>query len=122
MRTDTARRESRGEVITHVYCQATDGPTRRTHAATCVFLVAVLFLGISAMMLPGIEGFTASNYVLSIALILAISYRWIGLAAYGIASMLLAVRVTAKTAGPAPPGRIRPTDADVRFQAISPKL
>lgn len=64
-------------------------------------VVATVYLGISAMMLPGIEGFAASSYVLSNALILTIAYGWIGLAAYALASFLLLVReAVPKGAGP----------------------
>lgn len=53
-------------------------------------LAAAVVLGVSAMMLPGIEGFSASNYVLSNALALAVAYNWLGLALYAVLSMMVA--------------------------------
>ncbi|HYT17670.1 MAG TPA: hypothetical protein VEO18_05410 [Thermoplasmata archaeon] len=43
---------------------------------------SALILGVSGMMLPGSDGFAQSNYALNAALILGISYSWIGVGAY----------------------------------------
>ena len=43
---------------------------------------SALILGVSGMMLPGSDGFAQSQYVLNTALILGISYSWIGVGAY----------------------------------------
>jgi hypothetical protein len=43
---------------------------------------SALILGISGMMLPGSDGFAQAQFVLNTALILGISYSWIGVGAY----------------------------------------
>jgi hypothetical protein len=43
---------------------------------------SALILGVSSMMLPGSDGFAQTNYALNAALILGISYSWIGVGAY----------------------------------------
>jgi len=43
---------------------------------------AAFILGISGMMLPGADGFAQNQFVLNAALILGISYSWIGVGAY----------------------------------------
>ncbi len=50
-------------------------------------LVAALILGVSGMMLPGADGFAQYNYQLNTALILGISYAWIGVGAYVAATV-----------------------------------
>jgi len=43
---------------------------------------SALILGVSGMMLPGSDGFAQAQFVLNAALILGISYSWIGVGAY----------------------------------------
>ena len=43
---------------------------------------AAFILGVSGMMLPGADGFAQNQFVLNAALILGISYSWIGVGAY----------------------------------------
>src|SRR2546426_10075860 len=43
---------------------------------------SALILGISGMMLPGADGFAQSSFTLNTALILGMSYSWIGVGAY----------------------------------------
>ncbi len=52
-------------------------------------VAAALILGISGMMLPGSEGFAQSQagYTLNTALILGISYGWIGVGGYVVATI-----------------------------------
>jgi len=48
---------------------------------------SALILGISGMMLPGADGFAQTNFALNTALILGISYSWIGIGAYVAATI-----------------------------------
>src|SRR5437899_7061928 len=48
---------------------------------------SALILGVSGMMLPGADGFAQTNYALNAALILGISYSWIGIGAYVAATI-----------------------------------
>src|SRR5256712_1440497 len=43
---------------------------------------SAFILGVSGMMLPGADGFAQSQFILNAALILGISYSWIGIGAY----------------------------------------
>ena len=43
---------------------------------------SAVILGLSGMMLPGSDGFAQTNFTLNTALILGISYSWIGVGAY----------------------------------------
>src|SRR3989475_2945322 len=44
-------------------------------------------LGVSGMMLPGADGFAQDHFILNAALILGISYSWIGIGAYVAATV-----------------------------------
>src|SRR5207245_8196012 len=48
---------------------------------------SAFILGVSGMMLPGADGFAQSQFVLNAALILGISYSWIGIGAYVAATV-----------------------------------
>ncbi len=48
---------------------------------------SAFILGVSGMMLPGSDGFAQSQFVLNAALILGISYSWIGIGAYVAATV-----------------------------------
>jgi hypothetical protein len=48
---------------------------------------SAVVLGISGMMLPGSDGFAQTNFALNTALILGISYSWIGVGAYVAATI-----------------------------------
>jgi hypothetical protein len=48
---------------------------------------SAMILGVSGMMLPGSDGFAQTNFTLNTALILGISYSWIGVGAYVAATI-----------------------------------
>jgi len=48
---------------------------------------SAFILGVSGMMLPGADGFAQSQFILNAALILGISYSWIGIGAYVAATV-----------------------------------
>src|SRR2546429_666152 len=48
---------------------------------------SAFILGASGMMLPGADGFAQSQFVLNAALILGMSYSWIGIGAYVAATV-----------------------------------
>src|SRR5881409_3948298 len=48
---------------------------------------SAFILGVSGIMLPGADGFAQSQFVLNAALILGISYSWIGIGAYVAATV-----------------------------------
>lgn len=45
-------------------------------------VVAAVILGLSGIMLPGVDGFAQTNFRLSTALILGMSYSWLGVGIY----------------------------------------
>lgn len=51
-------------------------------------IIAAIFASVAAVMLPASEGFLQSNFQLNTALILILSYSWIGLAGYLTGSMI----------------------------------
>lgn len=55
-------------------------------------IVAVGYVAISAVLIPGVYGFLERNYLLNTTAILALSYGWLGLALYALASVFIAVR------------------------------
>src|SRR3989449_2797694 len=57
-------------------------------------LVAVVFVAVSSMLLPGaaVGGYLEANYKLDAAAILAISYGWLGLILYALASVYYVLR------------------------------
>jgi hypothetical protein len=55
-------------------------------------IVAVGYVAISAMMLPGITGFLQTNFVLNTSIILALSYGWLGLISYALLSVYSVLR------------------------------
>ncbi len=54
--------------------------------------VAVAFVAISSMLLPGVGGFLNTNYELNTGAVLAISYGWLGLILYALASVYYVLR------------------------------
>src|SRR3989442_2772279 len=48
---------------------------------------SAFILGVSGMILPGADGFAQSQFILNAALILGISYSWIGIGAYVAATV-----------------------------------
>ncbi len=52
---------------------------------------SALILGVSGMMLPGSDGFAQAQFILNTALILGISYSWIGVGAYIAATVVALV-------------------------------
>ena len=63
-----------------------------TRALAGPALVAALFAGIAASMLPASGGFLQANFKLNTALILMMAWSWIGLAFYWAASSSVAMR------------------------------
>lgn len=55
-------------------------------------VVAALYVAIAAMMLPGVSGFLEANFVLNTFVILTLSYGWLGLILYAVASAILILR------------------------------
>lgn len=54
--------------------------------------VAVAFVAVSSMLLPGVGGFLSYNYVLNTAAILGLSYGWFGLLMYALLSVYYVMR------------------------------
>jgi len=55
-------------------------------------LVAVVFVAVSSMLLPGVDQYLVANYKLNAAAILALSYGWLGLILYALASVYYVLR------------------------------
>ena len=53
---------------------------------------AVAFVSLSAMLLPGVGGFLTTNFMINTAAILALSYSWLGLMVYALASIYYVLR------------------------------
>src|SRR3989454_9482340 len=68
-----------------------------------------LILGASGMMLPGADGFAQSQFVLNAALILGMSYSWIGIGAYVAATVAALV----SRSGGEGVGKLRPGGIEV---------
>lgn len=70
---------------------------RRMRATVSLYIagpaaVAALFVGLSGILLPATEGMLQSLHQLNTTMILAMSYGWIGLAAYAILSVVALLR------------------------------
>ena len=52
-------------------------------------VVAVVYVAIAAMLLPGVAGFLEANYTFNTGVILFLSYGWLGLVLYTISSIYL---------------------------------
>src|SRR5947209_16125640 len=55
-------------------------------------LVAVAFVAVSSMLLPGVRDFLVFNYTLNTGAILALSYGWLGLVLYTLVSIYYILR------------------------------
>ncbi|HEX9566399.1 MAG TPA: hypothetical protein VGA48_02235, partial [Thermoplasmata archaeon] len=55
-------------------------------------LVAVVFVAVSSMLLPGVGDFLMFNYKLNASAILALSYGWLGLLLYALVSVYYVLR------------------------------
>ena len=55
-------------------------------------VLACIVLGISAAMLPAVEGMLETYFELNTALILGLAYSWIGIAAYFVAALVAVIR------------------------------
>ena len=55
-------------------------------------IVASLYVAIGAMLLPAVDGFLVSNYIVNTTAILFLSYGWFGLILYALASVYLLAR------------------------------
>lgn len=54
--------------------------------------VAVAFVAVSSMLLPGVDGFLVYNYTLNTGAVLAFSYGWLGLILYALVSVYYVLR------------------------------
>jgi len=54
--------------------------------------VAVAFVAVSSMLLPGVDGFLVANYTLNTGAVLALSYGWLGLILYTLVSVYYVLR------------------------------
>ena len=61
-------------------------------ALTGPSFAAVGYVAISAMMLPGVNGYLADNFRLNTGLVLSLSYGWLGLLSYALLSVYLVLR------------------------------
>ena len=64
-------------------------------------IVAVAYVGIAAMMLPGVGGYLVVNFVLNNWIVLTLSYGWLGLILYALLSVYLVLRPPAMRSGSA---------------------
>ena len=55
-------------------------------------LVAVVFVAVSSMLLPGVTDYLVANYKLNASAILALSYGWLGLLLYALVSVYYVLR------------------------------
>lgn len=55
-------------------------------------IAAAMYVGIAAMLLPGVGGFLEANFVLNTAVILFLSYGWLGLILYALTSIYVVSR------------------------------
>lgn len=55
-------------------------------------IAAAMYVGIAAMLLPGVGGFLEANFVLNTSVILFLSYGWFGLILYALISIYIVSR------------------------------
>jgi hypothetical protein len=55
-------------------------------------IAAAMYVGIAAMLLPGVGGFLETNFILNTSVILFLSYGWLGLILYALLSIFVVSR------------------------------